>query len=555
MSRIEVSLAPRLFRGRLDVATRKLGLDALLTLSLLAVTAGFYWWFIESTTLTYAGQKFYTLFDDAMISMRYARNLAGGHGLVWNPGETPVEGYTNPLWTLWMAALHLVGLPEASISLYVSLSGALLVAGSALVTRQIAAHIYPESPSLGKIALFGSALYYPLVFWSLRGMEVGLVTFLLCVSVLLALRLRRRFSMLDVAGIMLVSSLGILTRMEFLIPALVVCGFALFWSPTPRVAVALTLGTAILVTLEGLTAFRVIYYGELLPNTYYLKVEGIAMSARLSRGLATLLLLHVVHLGPVLAVIEGYFWKQRLRLQPGETLIVLLFASLCGYSVWVGGDAWDHYGFTNRYIAPVMPLMLLLAVRATRSLVDGIAFLRPVVWLPAIALLLVINAAPVATLVRSGAPHSDGDAAWTAYGLLLRETTAPDASLSVTWAGAVSYFSHRESFDQLGKTDAVIAKGPSVAANFRPGHSKWDHGYSFGELRPDVITAIYYASKDDIQLIRRAGYASVVDSCLYRTGSTKVDVERLRAGLTQLRSEPRYQGLLCVPQASGSAAP
>jgi hypothetical protein len=50
------------------------------------------------------GQRYFTLFDDAMISLRYARNLTEGHGLVWNPGENPpVEGITNPLWTLFMA--------------------------------------------------------------------------------------------------------------------------------------------------------------------------------------------------------------------------------------------------------------------------------------------------------------------------------------------------------------------------------------------------------------------------------------------------------------------
>ena len=30
--------------------------------------------------------------DDAFISFRYA---AAGHGLTWNPGEAPVEGYSN----------------------------------------------------------------------------------------------------------------------------------------------------------------------------------------------------------------------------------------------------------------------------------------------------------------------------------------------------------------------------------------------------------------------------------------------------------------------------
>ncbi len=44
-----------------------------------------------------------SMVDDAYVSLRYARNLALGHGLVYNAGEPPVEGYTNFLWVLWMA--------------------------------------------------------------------------------------------------------------------------------------------------------------------------------------------------------------------------------------------------------------------------------------------------------------------------------------------------------------------------------------------------------------------------------------------------------------------
>ena len=44
------------------------------------------------------------LTDDAFISFRYTRNLLEGHGLVFNPGEY-VEGYTNFLWILELAAI------------------------------------------------------------------------------------------------------------------------------------------------------------------------------------------------------------------------------------------------------------------------------------------------------------------------------------------------------------------------------------------------------------------------------------------------------------------
>ena len=55
------------------------------------------------------------LFDDAMISMRYARNLAEGHGLVFNAGEY-VQGFSNPLMTLLMAALIGALGPIASVT-------------------------------------------------------------------------------------------------------------------------------------------------------------------------------------------------------------------------------------------------------------------------------------------------------------------------------------------------------------------------------------------------------------------------------------------------------
>jgi arabinofuranosyltransferase len=42
--------------------------------------------------------------DDAFISFRYAQHCAEGHGLTWNIGEQPVQGYTNFLWTLLLVA-------------------------------------------------------------------------------------------------------------------------------------------------------------------------------------------------------------------------------------------------------------------------------------------------------------------------------------------------------------------------------------------------------------------------------------------------------------------
>ena len=49
----------------------------------------------------------YTM-DDAYITFRYSANLAGGLGLVHNPGQY-VKGYSNTSWTVLMAVPELLG--------------------------------------------------------------------------------------------------------------------------------------------------------------------------------------------------------------------------------------------------------------------------------------------------------------------------------------------------------------------------------------------------------------------------------------------------------------
>src|SRR5438105_2649940 len=46
--------------------------------------------------------------DDAYITFRYARNLAEGVGLVYNPGEW-VLGTTSPLWAILLAGGYRLG--------------------------------------------------------------------------------------------------------------------------------------------------------------------------------------------------------------------------------------------------------------------------------------------------------------------------------------------------------------------------------------------------------------------------------------------------------------
>src|SRR5262249_25955425 len=123
------------------------------------------------------GTRYWLLDDDMMISMRYARNLAEGHGLVWNPGER-VEGYTNFLWTLVMAALHLTRVPDAQMALLVRGTGFALLAGTFWLGLRMVRVFAPRSYVATPLFTVSMIMCVDVVHWSVWGFETSLLSFL-----------------------------------------------------------------------------------------------------------------------------------------------------------------------------------------------------------------------------------------------------------------------------------------------------------------------------------------------------------------------------------------
>ena len=124
------------------------------------------------------GSRRFTLFDDAMISMDYGRTLAKTGELVWFPGAPRVQGFTNPLWTLWMAFVHFVGFDGSAAALMISLTGILLILASSWVIFDLVITYSAGNSYLIAVLTAGSLPFlYPLTYWTLRGMEVGALTF------------------------------------------------------------------------------------------------------------------------------------------------------------------------------------------------------------------------------------------------------------------------------------------------------------------------------------------------------------------------------------------
>jgi hypothetical protein len=266
-------------------------------------------------------------------------------------------------------------------------------------------------------------------------------------------------------------------------------------------------------------------------------------------------------------------------------LIAAVVVTQVCYSVWVGGDAWEQSHYANRYVAVVLPLAVLLAARGVerllvaprslpRAVVAGVigqillvsAVSEGVVTSDAMTLGVIVKGAiavwflVVASMVamsRRVAPRSptigvlvpvacallmtlsgpfmsewlDGDALHVKddaraarLGLALRAHTSPEASIGVTWAGAIPYFARRTAIDFLGKSDRHIAHLPPRPP-FVPGHNKWDYAYSIAEQKPDVIAQTWNATPADIRLIRSFGYEPVGRDAFVRSGTSAVDLK------------------------------
>jgi len=454
---------------------------------LLLIAALFYLVFIFRTAFPVGGQTWFTLVDDAMISMRYARNLAQGHGLVWNVGQPPIEGFTNLGWTLLLAVFHLFPFSPAHISLAVMVLAAGLLLCNVAVVHRIARELVPSAEAAPLIAAAASAFYFPLVYWTLRGLETGALTLCLSLAVLFALRAGRPNARPgDHWGLALALAGAILIRMDAALPA----GLILLYLAGRSPRAALIPALAAVLTLGAILLFQKTYFGDFLPNTYYLKVNGVTAWERVRIGLLGLSDYAWRDIGlPLFATAVGLAAFRSLRTRE-VALLLSFFAAQVAYSVWVGGDfAEDLVDSANRFIAQGMPALILLFSLVMDEFLKRAQGVQVRPWAAALiglGAVLVMSGEPWARWTYTNAPMLRTDIQRARLGLHIQQHTDPEAVIAVHAAGQIPYYSERTIIDLLGKNDRVIAQGPPAAA-FTPGHNKWNYEYSILELKPDVV--------------------------------------------------------------------
>lgn len=444
-----------------------LSLGCLLVLgTLLGLHAYYYWPFLS---------------DDALISLRYGRRLAEGHGLTWTGGER-VEGYTNLLWVLFAAGAHLVRLDPiwiARILDFASAIGAILFVSLDTSGKRIA----PLRAMTGGLAL---ALCAPLAVWAIGGLEHGFMTGVLAAS-LVVLRDAWEHDAPPIRRLLLAGALlGVLclSRADgMVLAATCLTGLAITRKPslqTPRSIAIVAAIPAALLALQLL--FRVLYYGEFVPNTALVKVAF--NTHRLMQGLR-----HVrdgfTPLIPLLALVVGAMAVSIRRIPVVRYGLPMTVAvGWSAYVVLVGGDIFPGW---RQLLLGIIPLAMVVAegAQAAGDRWPRRTWAVPVIVLPTLAFSLHLQ-----TTHPENKRADDEMWEWDGYviGPMLRVAFGDKQPLlAVDAAGALPYWSRLPSLDMLGLNDKHIAKNPPPTfGKLGIGHELGDGAYVL-ERSPDII--------------------------------------------------------------------
>lgn len=380
--------------------------------------------------------------DDSWIHLQFARNLAHGAGLSYNPGAF-VTGSTAPLWTALLAVLFLL---PGSVLVWTKLLGVLLYLAGIDATWRLSREL-GLGEGLSALAS-GLTLATSWLVWSaLSGMEIPLFILLSLWGMILHLRERADpgrppLSLAVLAVAVLARPEGVLLLLLAFLDRLLVFGEG----SRPSIRALLTGAGLAACALAGSFLFYGWAGGSVLPTTYAAKGGG-----------------EVRHLLPdfhYLSNVLGLFFRP----QPWATLLAAggaatlagrlgtprdrgllpalwLFGMPLAYSLLTPGPT-KMLGNFGRYYFPLFPVLIVLAVLALEPL-TRLALVRPLrIALGALGA-AVLLAPTLAVLIQGEgfyvlnvANVQESDVAIAGW---LATHVPPDAVLAVNDIGAIKY--------------------------------------------------------------------------------------------------------------------
>jgi arabinofuranosyltransferase len=418
---------------------------------------------------------YYRPIDDAFISYRYSKQVVQGHGLVWNPGEPPVEGFTNFLLVVTEIPFIALGADPLRVARMLSV---LCILAAAFLLYRLELSRPGVTPSKAWAA-FAAALLLCVPFLPAH-VQSGLETasfafhlFLPCVFLFAFLRLPlgdrdhgRGIALLSTAG--LTCWLSGLCRPEgfvissamlavtFLLHAIDLRAIEGRWHPRVgrrALPVAICIALAFVLPTLAYHIWRYSYFGDLLPNSYYIKVAPKPGNAL--PGLPQLL--DFVRQPAVLFLLALVLVRRRFSRLDLLALPAALFAA----TFYLRSE--NIMAFNHRFFVPYLPFLVVLASPSGARLISSAYPIRTL-WVSALVAGFVFAFVLRGPVYRAVVGHSwpKTPSEEETHFMLGKRMASLERRTELLVvgpdAGAMPYFSDTKWLDPIGLNDNFIAR-------------------------------------------------------------------------------------------------
>lgn len=416
--------------------------------------------------------------DDAYITLRYARHLAEGYGLRWNPGGEVVEGYSNFLHVLLGAAAMPLGTEPFLVLRSINIVAWMgLIAFVPFIALRLGS---------GRLVAGGSALvvaiHVPMAYWAVSGLETTLSGLLTTVALALYALGRGYRGQLGLAGALLLASL---CRPEVAVLAVVLAlmdgarqlraRHDLAWSALLGRWLRESLWIPVFGAIYGAYfAWRWIYFGYPLPNTAYAKGDTTRQGE---------LLIEFVIQNPLLLALAWLGWlvsRERER-QPWAAAILTYMLLL-----W---NVHPSVADLHRFLLPIWPALVILAALGVDALLKRLLDGPRAHWIAACGLLVMQLSlerwhpqAGLAEAERRVAALSGRTEAREALANWLRQRAKPDDRIAIGDIGLVGYRLSNPIVDLFGLNDVDFAH--------RFNRDRQPYALSLLQTKPEFIVVV-----------------------------------------------------------------
>jgi hypothetical protein len=327
-----------------------------------------------------------------------------------------------------------------------------------------------------------------LIFFTLFGMETGVLTLL--VTFALADTVKYICEKRGSIRPFLWFAPAVVVRLDVL--PIILFVFLFFWFSVKKGHYRLLIGLlVVMLVVSTHFLWRYQFYGQWLPNTYYLKLTGWPLLERIEAGIRqtfrTAVVFGLPSLLAAIAVIR--------RTKRWHFLILGSFAVGVAYQVYAGGDAWPW----SRFVLPASLGLFVLAADGVGIVINFCknwttdAARTVLIYLITIVCVIAINGIYWDNFLLVARPQSTCDN-WMniKYVLAVKKVAEPNTIVAVTFGGVFPYFSKCKCIDLLGKCDVYIAHQSAHPQIRRAGHNKYDLTYSLEKYKPDIVLHIPY---------------------------------------------------------------